>query len=64
MIVDILDEMTAEITKLIVQLDPKKLVMRSSRNEGMKCENARTLNDSFFMFFQHTAAAQNFADFF
>ena len=34
MIVDILDEMTAEITKLIVQLDHKKLVMPSSRNDG------------------------------
>ena len=58
MIVDILDEMTAEITKLIVQLDHKKLVMPSSCNEGMKCVNARTLNDSFFMFFQHITAVQ------
>ena len=65
MIVDILDEMTAEITKLIVQfLDHKKLVMPSSCNDGMNSENARTLNDSFFMFFQDVAAAQNFADFF
>ena len=64
MIVDILDEMTAEITKLIVQLDHKKLVMPSSCNDGMNSENARTLNDSFFMFFHDVAAAQNFAAFF
>ena len=44
MIVDILDEMNGEITKLIVQLDHKKLVMPSSRNDGMKCVQAtRTL---------------------
>ena len=43
MIVDILDEMTAEITKLIVQLDPKKLVMPSSRNDGMEMQKCKIL---------------------
>ena len=57
MIVVILDVLTVERRKSIDHVDHKKLVMASC-NEGMKCENARTLNDSFFMFFQHTATAQ------
>ena len=64
MIVDILDEMTAEITKLIVQLDPKKLVMPSSRNDGMEMRKCKNIDDSFFMFVQDVAAAQNFAAFY
>ena len=63
MIVVILDVLTVERRKSIDHVDHKKLVMASC-NEGMKCENARTLNDSFFMFFQHTAAAKKFDGFF
>ena len=57
MIVVILNVMTEDRRASIDLVDHKKLVVWSC-NAGMTREKARTLNDSFFMFFQHITAVQ------
>ena len=58
----LVDSMAAGRTKLIDQVDHKKKATAGpSSGEGMKRrENASTLNDSFFMSFQHIEAEQKF----